>query len=240
MVKNPTQVYKGNNWRKKAQVSFEYCKTESKDWQIADVKDRFKDLETGEKYYTFVPTPDHEEKIPFSDSLTEEELSEKMQNGVINGGDNEKFGYDDNCELCGHPIKHPQKILHETKKFSMKVGSQCVKNYTNAEKIRNNINRQAMKILREQLRIWTPKFLQEMKNRRDFCKIGGSRFEPHKLHKRFYNFWIRLENRNLESIVDKQIKQIWRTAIRLGLTVPEDINDYLMGKKWYYGQENAT
>ena len=195
MVKNPTQIYKGNNWRKKARASFEYCETKPKDWQIADVKDRFIDSETKEKYYTFVPTPDYEEKTPFSDSLTEEELEEKIRNGIINDVGNEKFEYRDNCELCGHPIKHPQKILHEEKKFFMKIGSQCVKNYTDADKIRNNINRQAMKILREQLGIWTPKFLREMKNRRDFCKIGGSKFEPNKLHIRFYNFLMRLENR---------------------------------------------
>lgn len=259
--KNSTDVYTRFNFPLKAKRSLDYTNTKKEDWKLANLKAKTRQ-ELNQMGISFTGYSNFPESTPFTDSLIEPLYSYKKQNNVVEAyakidGTGKIISSTNiirkyaktNCEFCGKQIKDFHIIISEKKKIHLKIGSECRKQFTDAEDPLDQINKNMIISLKKLLleKGWQNKMINRIKQRRDYCKNShqNGKFHPGKLYADFERLFLKIakietpqqnnmlglndffsnneikfSSVNLNNCTDDEILEIWKLA-RKAFTVKD-------------------
>ena len=265
-IKNKTSVYTKPNYPLKAVKSLQYTNTKKDDWKLADVKQKTRQ-ELNQKGISFTGFSHLLESTPFTDSLIQPLYDFKKLNGcvqayakidatgnIIQETNDLPEWAESNCEFCGKLIKKPHIITCEREKIFLRIGSECRKQFTDAEDPIEQIDKNIVLTLRKLLieEGWQSKMINQIRNRRDYCKNAQQhgKFNPEKLYADVKKLFLELVNveisylnetftittLDLRECSDKKIIKIWQLARKaFTLRYPNflnEISDYVNHQRW--------
>lgn len=196
-------------YRTRQAESFASVGTTAADWKVC----RITGLITGD-IPSFESLPPYDEVTPIYNKLVKELGREAAAEYIDRVEGSGQFRL---CQLCGCPkVKHPCPIQCDSKELLMYIGSECVTNYMDAdENIARQVRLYKEKRIRELFDDWVYNGIQQCYLYRDFHEsiwIGYKRFQKK----------LRVAEENIKSYGALKIKNLFKQAYELGLTIPKD------------------
>ena len=265
-IKNKTDVYTKQNYPLKSIKSLQYTCTSKEDWKLAEVKQKTRQ-EVNQNGISFIGYSHLQESTPFTDSLIQQLYDFKKTNGCVHAyAKIDATGAiipetnalpewaESNCEFCGKLINKPHIIICEKKRIFLRIGSECRKQFTDAEDPLEQINTNIVMTLRKLLveKGWQSKIIEQICTEQVYRKNTeqSGKFYPHKLYADVKKLVLELgylqippddeEPKiipvNLKESSDKKIIKIWQLARKVftlrNPTFLNDISDYVNRQKW--------
>lgn len=207
--------------------TFRKLKTYPSMWEACKIKSLGMDKK-GHETITFDIPSDYETVMPFTDSLSSEQLMSIQaiyQSNIIRGE-----GAVQPCELCGHGIKHAYPIKCDSKKLLMWVGNVCVGSFLGAEYMIKMVTEFKETLLRKIVNSWKGLAIKEIHTNPRFKEYN--KFNEDWIKYDHYKFADKLAFKtNTKTMTSRKLINLLRTAKYLQIQIPKEVEMFILTKK---------